>query len=74
MWILKWISGITVFILVLYIIFIFANGYRLQRKYENTHFPCIYIVGKMCTIQPTWEKCGGGVPEDYCERKLNGYL
>ena len=74
MWFLKWTFGIIVFLLVGYIIFIFANSYILQKKYEKTHFPCIYIVGKMCTIKPTWKKCGVGVPEDYCERKLNGYL
>ena len=74
MWFLKWLSGITIFLLVVYVAFIFANSYRLKRKYDKTHFPCIYIERKMCTIKPTWNKCGGGVPEDYCERKLNNYL
>ena len=74
MWFLKWIFGIAVSSLVVYIIFIFANSYRLQKKYEKTHFPCMHVQGEMCTIKPTWKKCGGGVPENYCERKLNIFL
>jgi len=28
----------------------------------------------MCTKKPTWQNCGGGMPLDYCERKINGRL
>ena len=71
---LKWIFGIFLFLLVAYIMLLFVNDYIQKKEYRRTHFPCTYIEGKMCTIKPTWKKCGGGVPEDYCERKLNGYL
>ena len=71
--IFKWFIGINFFIIVLYILFLVINGIIIEREYKRTHFPCTYIKG-MCTVKPTWKKCGGGVPISYCEMKLNGRL
>ena len=67
---IKWILGILIFLLVVYIEFIVINSYIKQKKYDRTHFPCTYIKG-MCTIKPTWKNCSGGMPYNYCERILN---
>ena len=37
---------------------------------RRKNFPCEYIQG-MCTIKVTEKNCSGGLPEAYCERKLN---
>ncbi len=66
----KWILGILIFLLVVYIEFIVINSYIKKKKYDRTHFPCTYIQG-MCTIKPTWKNCSGGMPLGYCERILN---
>ena len=70
MGILKWIIGINIFLLIVYIQFIAINGWIKHKEYKRTHFPCTYIKGE-CTIKPTWENCSGGVPVGYCERQLN---
>ena len=71
---LKWFAGINVFLLVVYIEFIVINGIIQQTKYDKTHFPCTYIQGEVCTVKPTWKNCSGGLPYDYCEKKINGFL
>lgn len=71
--IFKWFIGINFFIIVLYILFLVINGIIIEREYKKTHFRCTYIKG-MCTVKPTWKNCGGGVPMDYCEMKLNERL
>ena len=70
---LKWIFGIFFLLLVAYISLLFINEYKQKKEYEKTHFPCTYIKG-MCTVKPTWKNCGGGIPLDYCELKLNNRL
>ena len=70
---LKWIFGIFFLLLVAYISLLFVNEYKQKKEYRRTHFPCTYIKG-MCTVKPTWKNCGGGIPLDYCELKLNNRL
>ena len=70
----KWIVGIIIFILIIYIEVIVINSFIQKQKYEKTHFPCTYISGKTCTVKPTWKNCSGGLPYDYCEKKINGFL
>jgi hypothetical protein len=41
-----------------------------EKKYKQSLFPCQYISG-MCKVKVTMKNCSGGLPEDYCERKLN---
>ena len=72
MWILKWLSGTCVFLIIAYIGLLVINGIIIERKYKRTHFPCTYIKG-MCTVKPTWKNCKhlGSIPINMCERKLN---
>ena len=73
MWILKWLSGTCVFLIIAYIGLLVINGIIIDMKYKRTHFPCTYIKG-MCTVKPTWKVCSGGEPDDYCELRINNRL
>ena len=69
----KWFTGISIIILFFYIQYIIINAIIYKRNYDASHFPCTYIKG-ICTIKPTWKNCSGGLPYDYCEKKINGFL
>ena len=73
MGLIKWTAVILLFILVAYIEVLIINGFIREREYKRTHFPCMYIPG-ICTVKPTYDKCSGGEPQSYCERKLNNRL
>jgi len=73
MGILKWIIGLVCLCILFYGLFISINTIKQRERYKRTHFKCTYIKG-MCTKKPTWQNCGGGMPLDYCERKINGRL
>ena len=65
---------VIVFSFAIYIEIILINSYLEAKKYEETHFTCTYISGT-CTIKPTYENCETlnlHLPEDECERILNG--
>jgi hypothetical protein len=68
--IIKWIFGIIISIIFLYAVFIIVNSKIQERKYKRSFFPCQYISG-MCKVKVTLKNCSGGLPEDYCEKKLN---
>ena len=73
MGILKWIFGIVVGIVFFYILFLIVNSKVQDAKNKKTTFPCEYISGT-CKVKVTAKNCSGGLPEAYCERKLNGRL
>jgi len=65
---------VILFSFAIYIEIILINSYFEAKKYEETHFPCTYISGT-CTVKPTYENCETlnlHLPEDECERILNG--
>ena len=65
---------VIAFAFAIYIEIILINSYLETKKYEETHFPCTYISGT-CTVKPTYENCEKLnliIPEDECERILNG--
>jgi|TARA_B100001964_G_C14148334_1_gene560803 hypothetical protein len=70
---IKWFAGINVFLLVAYIQVLAINEHFDKKKYERTHFPCQYVQG-VCTVKVSWKNCSGGMPYDYCEKKINGFL
>ena len=70
MGIIKWTFGILVGVIFFYILFIIVNSKLQEEKNKKLLFPCEYISGK-CKVKVTEKNCSGGLPEAYCERKLN---
>ena len=73
MGIIKWIFGIVVGIVFFSILVLIVNSKVQDAKNKKTMFPCEYISGK-CKVKVTAKNCSGGLPEAYCEQKLNGRL
>ena len=74
--ILKWVGGMILLISLFYVLFMIVNQQIQDKKYRKSHFKCTYIEG-MCTKKPTYNNCkkfGGGIPDHFCEFKLNRNL
>ena len=74
--ILKLVGGMIILISLFYVLFMIVNQQIQDRKYRKSHFKCTYIEG-MCTKKPTYNNCkkfGGGIPDHFCEFKLNRNL
>ena len=70
MGIIKWTFGILVGAIFFYILFIIVNSKVQEEKNKKLYFQCEYISGKF-KVKVTEKNCSGGLPEAYCERKLN---
>ena len=70
--ILKWVGGLILLVVSLYVLFLIVNQQIQDRKLKRSQFPCSYIEGK-CTKKATYKNCKqfGSVPDHVCEFKLN---
>ncbi len=71
--IIKWVGGLILLISLFYVLFMIVNQQIQDRKYRKSHFKCTYIEGT-CIKKPTYNNCkkfGGGIPDHFCEFKLN---
>jgi hypothetical protein len=73
MGIIKWTFGLFCLFIFFWGVVIAINTIKEKQEYKRTHFKCTYIKG-MCNVKVTDENCSGGLPETYCEMKLNGRL
>ena len=71
---IRWVGGLTLLVILFYVLFLIVNQQIQDKKYKRSHFKCTYIEG-MCTKKPTYKNCkkinGGGIPEHVCEFRLN---